>query len=146
VMELTKSGLPHAHVVIAGGRWVDIEWIWATWKAVHGADRADIRMVRHRPGLPGGNGHRAVARYLAKYMAKDPVARLAYSPYWVWPGHVGTWKRWLRAARMLSIPWSQTKEVWQFSCEQGIPPGWNTHGQWALRRDAEAYGVAVGWW
>jgi len=82
VLELTRSGLEHAHVLYRGD-YLDQRWISHIWGQVHKSPVVDIRSVRI--------GKR-MASYLAAYLRKEVAGRLAWSWTWVWRGFAGDWK------------------------------------------------------
>ncbi len=59
VLEFTKAGLPHLHVLL--DRWIDQGWISRTWDRLGGGRICFIKQVKvvH------------VARYLSKYLSKE---------------------------------------------------------------------------
>jgi hypothetical protein len=59
IVELTKRGLAHLHVLI--GQYIPQEWISTSWQAVGGGRIVDIRFV---------DIHR-VSAYMSKYVTKD---------------------------------------------------------------------------
>jgi hypothetical protein len=63
IVEKTRNGEPHFHIA-ARVPWIDQRWLSSQWDALTGARIVDIRRVRTARG---------VARYLAKYLAKDPA-------------------------------------------------------------------------
>lgn len=62
VWERTKAGWPHAHVLLKAPR-VSKHWLSAQWKELTGSYIVDLQQV---------HSHIHAARYLAKYLAKDP--------------------------------------------------------------------------
>ena len=143
VVELTKSGLPHAHIIFAGGDWIDQEKLSEWWEQCHGAEVVDIRMVREATGKPFWEGYDSMAGYLAKYMGKDPVARLAYSPGWLWPAIARTWGDWCRIGRILNRPFDSTLRIWRLCCESQTPPHWYPAAIWVARRNALTYHILM---
>lgn len=139
VVENTKSGLPHAHVLISGGRYVDVWLLSQLWQSVHGAWNVDIREVAKGGGAAPWKAHESLAKYLAKYMSKDPIARLAYSPHWVWPALARSWRTWLKACRAGGISFPQVIATWKRCCEDGRPPPVHGNAIWLLRHSAEGY-------
>lgn len=83
VAEFTKAGLPHLHIIFRGKF---IPWVWLSevWREIHLSPVVHVTAIRGRGGM---------ARYLAKYLSKDPIARLACSWDWVWKGFRGDWKK-----------------------------------------------------
>jgi len=82
VVEFTKAGLPHYHVIIRG-RYIPQSYLSRIWAAIHLSPIVDVRRVRGRVGA---------ASYLAKYLGKDPYARYSWSWDWVWKGFVRDWR------------------------------------------------------
>jgi len=82
VVEFTKRGLPHLHVLMRGP-YVPQWRLSEMWGEIHLSPIVDVRAVRGQVGA---------ARYLAKYLGKDPESRLACSWDWVWKGFRGDWK------------------------------------------------------
>lgn len=80
--EFTKTGLRHEHILFRGS-YIEQLYLSQLWGKIHGAVVVDIRRI---------GGTRAVARYMAAYMAKAPAGRYAYSWGWVWKGFAGSWK------------------------------------------------------
>lgn len=62
VWEKHKSGWPHIHV-LQRGRFIPFEWLQTTWKRLTGAHRVEIQACKTS---------RDTARYVAKYLGKDP--------------------------------------------------------------------------
>lgn len=82
VAEFTKGGSVHLHCLVRG-QYVPQWWLSETWNQIHLSPIVDVRAVRGRAGA---------AAYLAKYLGKDPQARLAASWDWVWKGVCIDWK------------------------------------------------------
>jgi len=122
VVEFTKSGLPHAHILTAGGGYLPQWWISKVWEEVHGAKVVDIRFITRRQGDGFWQGHKSMAGYLAKYMSKDSVARLAYSPGWAWQGLARSWGAFRAGCAYLGIPWGGQMALWRSHCEVGVDP------------------------
>jgi hypothetical protein len=139
VVENTLSGLPHAHVLISGGSYIDVWLLRNLWESIHGAWNVDIRMVSAAGGAAPWDSHQSLAKYLAKYMSKSPVARLAYSPNWVWPALARSWRHWLRACRAAGISFQNVIATWRRCCEDGRAPPVHGHARWLLRRSPEGY-------
>jgi hypothetical protein len=59
ILEFQKNGNPHFHILI--DRYIERDWIQASWEAVGGGRMVDIRYV---------DVHR-VSRYLSKYLTKE---------------------------------------------------------------------------
>jgi hypothetical protein len=139
VVEFTKSGLPHAHIILAGGGYLPQWWIANLWEKLHGAIVVDIRSVSKRAGDDPWEGHNHLAGYFAKYMAKQQVARLAMSPGWLWPGLARTWGDWTRIGRILDIPFERTLAIWNRCCENLLPPHRHPSALWVARRNPLTY-------
>jgi len=144
VMEYTKSGLPHAHIILAGGGFLPQWWISELWHEIHGAKVVDIRLIRQRPGGNFWEGHKNVAGYLAKYMGKDPIARLAYSHGWLWKGLARTWRGCYRAGAYLNMPFEETLRIWKLCCQVGIPPDRSSKYLWIARRNPDLQRILRG--
>lgn len=83
VIEYTKRGRPHIHVIIKGPP-IPHWWLEKQWQDLHGSF---VWFTKKRiRGAPAGAG------YLAKYLGKDPRARYGWSWTWVWKGFVKDWK------------------------------------------------------
>lgn len=82
VMEYTKAGLPHMHLVVRGP-WISQSWLSQVWAEIHLSPIVDVRRVQRKDGA---------ASYLAKYMGKSLDARYSWSWDWVWRGFVGDWR------------------------------------------------------
>jgi len=82
VMEFTKAGLPHLHLVIRGP-WLSQSWLSEQWADIHLSPIVDVRRVQGKDGA---------ASYLAKYMGKSLDARYSWSWDWVWRGFVKDWR------------------------------------------------------
>ena len=134
VVEFTKSGLPHAHIILAGGGYLPQWWIANLWEKLHGAIVVDIRMVSKRNGDDPWQGHNHLAGYFAKYMAKQQVARLAMSPEWLWPGVARTWQDWLRICRFLNVDFTRALAIWNRCCENLVPPHRHPSALWVGSR------------
>jgi hypothetical protein len=61
-VEATKQGWPHMHIALRS-KWIGQRWLSEQWADLLGSPIVDIRRVQ--------DGGRA-ARYLAKYLGKDP--------------------------------------------------------------------------
>jgi hypothetical protein len=146
VVEYTKSGLPHAHIIMAGGSYLPQWWISNLWAQIHGAVVVDIRMVSKKGGDDPWEGHNHLAGYFAKYMAKQQVARLAYSPGWLWPGLARTWADWTRIGRILDIPFERSLAIWNRCCENLLPPHRHPSALWVARRNPLTYHILEDEW
>jgi len=122
VIELTRGGLPHAHIILAGGSYIPVALIAEFWLRIHGAPIVDIREALVPRGGAQSKPQRRMAGELAKYVGKDPTSRLAYSWSWLWPRLAGTWGEWRHAARYSEWTWANTLLWWQHACWLGIPP------------------------
>jgi hypothetical protein len=68
VIERHKSGMLHVHVAV--NRWVPKDELQSLW----GRGWVDVRRLRAKSGTrPGREGAAMAARYLSKYVVKDPV-------------------------------------------------------------------------
>ena len=72
VREAHKSGWPHIHVALRAP-FIDQQWLSTTWEALTGSDNVDIRKI-----YGAGNA----ARYLAKYIGKNPHRFGTTKRYW----------------------------------------------------------------
>lgn len=72
VREATKQGWPHIHVALRC-RYIDVQWIQRTWEALTGSPGADIRAIYKSTDA---------AKYLAKYIGKDPHRFGTTKRYW----------------------------------------------------------------
>lgn len=72
VREATKRGWPHIHVALRCP-YIDQPWIKRTWEALTGSPGVDIRAIY--------KSHDA-AKYLAKYIGKDPHRFGTTKRYW----------------------------------------------------------------
>jgi len=86
IPEPSKNGKQHLHVLFRGS-YVSQAYISQAWQEIHKAKIIDIRKVHQN------RGKRALASYMAKYMAKDGTFRYSWSWSWVWKGFCGDWKR-----------------------------------------------------
>lgn len=80
VWERTKRGWPHAHILLVAPR-VAKRWLSAQWRELTGAFIVDIQSV---------GSHERAARYLAKYLAKDPAVPAGF-------------RRWRRSAKFFRV-------------------------------------------
>lgn len=85
VIELTKSGLEHVHLIYRGS-FLSQSSLSLLWQEIHQAPIVDIRSVR-----TSKHGIRGAAGELAKYMAKEGCRRYSWSWGWVYKGFVRTW-------------------------------------------------------
>lgn len=72
VREATKNGWPHLHAVIRGP-WLDQKWASKVWEALTGSPIVHVRFV---------DKGRGCAKYLAKYIGKDPHRFGTTKRYW----------------------------------------------------------------
>jgi hypothetical protein len=72
VFETTKAGEPHLHI-LARVPWIDQKWLSAFMAREIGAPIVDIRRIRRK---------RTVARYIAKYVGKEPHRFEGTKRYW----------------------------------------------------------------
>ena len=72
VREATKQGWPHIHVALRSP-YIPWKWLTAQWLAISGSPGADIRAI-----YGAGNA----AKYLAKYIGKDPHRFGKTKRYW----------------------------------------------------------------
>lgn len=72
VLELTKKGEPHLHIVTRSG-WIGQKELSAHMLKAMGAPIVDIRQVR---------GQKAVANYVAKYISKRNIKLGTMKRYW----------------------------------------------------------------
>lgn len=72
VVELTKRGEPHLHIMVRGGRVPHAELSKFMLAAI-GAPVVDVRMVREAT---------QVAQYVAKYISKRPIKLGSLKRYW----------------------------------------------------------------
>lgn len=85
VVEFTKSGLEHVHMIYRG-KFLPQPELSRLWEEIHQAPVVDIRSIR------SSRRHlRGAAAELAKYMAKEASRRYAWSWGWVYKGFVRTW-------------------------------------------------------
>lgn len=130
IFEKTKRGEPHLHI-LTRLKWLDQKWLSNMMKELIGAPIVDIRRV---------DKARNVARYVAKYIGKDPMPFDGCKRYWRsldWL-HTQTRSTWLEDMPKGDI------EVWKMSFyearlalnKQGIPltPFWNCDHFTVLRR------------
>ena len=72
VLEATKRGWPHLHIV-ARAKWIDARGLSRFMKAKTNSPIVKIKRVKNRRGI---------GRYLAKYLAKDPHCFEGCKRYW----------------------------------------------------------------
>lgn len=88
VLELTKRGEPHLHIVTRSG-WIGQRELSAHMLKTMGAPIVDIRQVR---------GHQAVAQYVSKYISKRNIKLGTLKRYWSSQNYVLAAERERRAA------------------------------------------------
>lgn len=121
VQELTKSGLPHKHILFKG-KYIDQLWLSQQWDDIHGAPMIDVRALHKL------KGKKAIAAYIAKYMAKGPQARYSWSWEWVWRGFVRDWA-YLKVVRNrliylgIKVSWGYFLYHWRKRLKSKSPPG-----------------------
>jgi len=95
VPEASKNGKQHLHVLFRGS-YIDQRLISHWWKEIHQAEIVDIRAV--------GNGRepKALASYMAKYMAKENIYRYSWNWGWVWRGFCRDWTNLKKSWRTLN--------------------------------------------
>lgn len=72
VFEKTKNGEPHLHILLRV-KWLDQRWLSEQMSLLIGAPIVDIRRVTSQKGA---------ARYIAKYLGKDPHSFDGCKRYW----------------------------------------------------------------
>lgn len=72
VFEKTKAGEPHLHILLRV-KWLDQKWLSKQMAILIGAPIVDIRRV---------TGQKGAARYIAKYLGKDPHSFEGCKRYW----------------------------------------------------------------
>jgi len=72
VFEATKNGEPHLHI-LTRVKWLDQKWLSDQMAELIGAPIVDIRRIK---------GARQVARYVSKYVGKDPHRFGTTKRYW----------------------------------------------------------------
>jgi len=82
VIEYTKAGLPHYHVIMRGP-YIPQSYLSQMWGEIHLSPIVDVRAVRGKVGA---------ASYLAKYLGKDRASRYSWSWDWVWRGFARDWR------------------------------------------------------
>lgn len=82
VVEYTKRGRPHLHVLIRGNP-IPHWWLKEVWKQLHLSPVVWFSKIRHGAGA---------ASYLGKYLGKDERARYSWSWDWVWRGFAKDWR------------------------------------------------------
>ena len=112
IAELTRSGLRHDHILIRGG-YIEQVYLGKLWASIHSAPIVDIRKAY---------GNRRLSNYLAKYLAKDSVARMSYSWGWVWRGLAKSWTRLLKFAREMGWNFDKVLTVWRVCVKVNYRP------------------------
>lgn len=72
VFEETEKGEPHIHIV-ARLKWIDQDWLSKRFEEEIGAPNVDIRRI---------NSQKKAARYISKYVGKDPEKWDGVKRYW----------------------------------------------------------------
>lgn len=72
VFEQTEEGEPHLHI-LARSKWIDQQWLSDRLKEEIGAPVCDIRRI---------NSQKKAARYVSKYVGKDPEKFEGVKRYW----------------------------------------------------------------
>lgn len=63
VPEFQKSGNPHLHVILAGCRWIDVDWLRQLWESRYGVGTfVNVERIR--------NNRKKVINYVLKYLFK----------------------------------------------------------------------------
>jgi len=103
VVEYTKRGLPHLHVLIKGPP-IPHWWLSEVWSELHMSPVVWFSKVRHGAGA---------GAYLGKYLGKDPAARYSWSWDWVWKGFVKDWKVLVRDGFELGATMLDIVAMWE---------------------------------
>lgn len=104
VVEYTKAGLPHLHVIVRGpylAQW----WMSQMWQEIHLSRIVDIRAVGRKSGA---------AAYLSKYLGKDSSSRYSWSWDWVWRGFVKSWRWQVRNGLSAGYSMLDIIDIWEF--------------------------------
>lgn len=108
VVEYTKAGQPHLHVLIRG-RPIPHWWLSEVWGQIH------LSTVVWYSKIRTGRGAGA---YLGKYLGKDPRARYSWSWDWVWKGFVGDWRKLCRSCFDSGLSMVDIIEIWRAILDQ----------------------------
>jgi len=103
VVEFTKAGLPHYHVIVRGP-YVVQWWLSRWWKEIHLSPVVDVRAV-HRTG--------GAASYLVKYLGKDEKSRYSWSWDWVWRGFASSWRELVSAGLSQGVAMRLIITLWE---------------------------------
>lgn len=89
----TAEGHNVLHIVYWGAKqhFIPQAWLQWVWDHIHGAFKADIRIVwrRHRTRKARING--LVGYLLTNYLTKQPILRMSYGWKWAWLGFCKSW-------------------------------------------------------
>jgi len=102
VVERTKAGLPHYHVILRGP-YIPQSVLSGWWQEIHLSPVVDVRAVRQRVGA---------ASYLAKYLGKDTSSRYSWSWDWVWRGFAKDWRLLVSEGLAHGQPMAVIIDVW----------------------------------
>jgi len=130
VVEYTKSGLRHYHVILRG-EYVAQALLSVWWQELTGAKVVDIRWVRSKKGM---------ARYLVKYMVKE-LARYAWGWEWVFRGFCKEWERLKRSCRLRGLSRAALFRLWRLLIQGDPPQG----GPWWLWGEEKAVSLYRTW-
>jgi len=111
--EYTKNGGRHEHILFRGSYLEQAE-ISRLWAEIHNSPIVDVRQVRKTA--------RAMAHYMASYMAKSPAGRYAYSWGWVWQGFVKSWLFLKRLGYNYGLPFEDVLKKWRICVKLGYRP------------------------
>lgn len=111
--EYTKKGARHEHILFRGS-FIEQRYLSHLWQEIHNSPVIDIRGIRA--------GKRALAGYLASYMAKSPAGRYAYSWGWVWKGFVKSWTFLRRLGYAYGMPFQDILHMWRILVQCGKRP------------------------
>ena len=103
VIEFTKAGLPHYHVIMRG-RYIPQSYLSRLWQAIHLSRVVDVRAIRRKG---------SAASYLAKYLGKDPRSRYSWSWDWVWRGFARDWRALISSALAGGLKMVDIIDVWE---------------------------------
>lgn len=109
VLELTKNGEPHLHIIVRGP-YISQKRLSTFMAAKMGAPIVDIRLVR---------GQADVAKYISKYISKRPIRLGTLKRYWRSMGWLTADQRAAKAARkgytrvwMLDFDYIYFRDTW----------------------------------
>jgi hypothetical protein len=103
VIEFTKLGQPHIHMVYRGKFFMQVMISWL-WSEVHLSPVVWINYIR-RP--------QQGASYVAKYLGKDPACRYSMSHDWLWVGVAGDWKSLVCYSVKQGWEWEKLLGLWE---------------------------------